>query len=1361
MIQFKSWRQYTHVTDGVRFPQNVKEPFLLVYFSENSNLIEDYTKLNLKQMDFRIVAVPLTKIPRTRITPDLRKLYKSVGLISYSLQQKIPAGRNVILDLSQYVNALDLVFKPNNYRQRAGFFITNMLNRASSTFTENYQKILFYSVDTTKDTNSFINRKVFPVLRDMKKDEFMFDHMILNYISSASSRYRLLVKDDEYKFQRVYHYIKTMKMVLGDEEIEVDTKIASRIVTKAVGKEIDPSHKSQVQGAIEDYLSTDPDEVIKVKSGDATVNDVRDIATTSILYKVSGDLNKAKRISKNIVASKKRVSLKAIDKGFAGELLQPQKTVNLSTDPRVQVYSPEKMVGDKSPEHVYEKRQVDFKINLKKDLTNSFKVLENKEIPLKFQKIEIVEKPQRAGEIMKSDSNIAKIQLKDQFENIHNIEMELPKIDPSTGVFRLNGKKKCLINQIVQDPITFPKPGESRFESSYSIFRIYSKKLRTEKYLEAFMSYKMPLMFLLAFSFGFDKSLKLYKIKYEIVNTKPKGEEYVSKLNDGKFIVFKDVKTEVQKQLCQSFIHGKVDQYNINAEFGTSEYFEKLIIKLTGRLNSTFLITSNLQNIVDPVVKQVLMNKQLPTNLPLIMKYMAEKVVQGFMISRNDLSNQRIRNSEVLVHLAQKQILAAYTVYKEQVLSGNTEAKLNIIPTKVISDFLLTELVMDMEYANPIEEMSTMTRVSPVGKKVGGIPDKRAIQTAARNVHDSYFGNIDPLDTSESENIGIVQQLTIDALISSSRGLFSTKELSNKEGTGMLSTTTCMVPFLENNEGARVIMLANQAKQMLPLKEPQTPVVQSGYESILTGVLSDNFVKRAPCDGKILQITKDAITVQCGKTKKETVDISPIHLRSGSGKNTLSVFNVIVKQGASVKKGSVIAEGACMSNGAISLGRPLLTALMPYKGYNFEDGIVINEKIVSEDKLTSLHGVEEEVLVSVEDRILFIEEIGNKVEKGKPLLRKTMGEVEQIIGFEEDETTDLFAGQYIKKSPGGKIVDIEVYSNVKEGKFPKLDALINRTNKRYKKPAREKFSVKGETVKGVLIRFRIEQELPVGLGDKLCNRYGNKGIISLIEKDELMPRLPNGDRVDIVLNPIGLISRMNIGQLYEMYCGLMAKELGTRIVALNNKAKIIALIKQVYSHLDMSPNKKTTQMLVANLSRLSPTNFKKLVDQVKETGFYPIIIPPFKAPKHTDIKNALKVLGLKTAYNLKLPEFNVKTKKAVPVGYSYISKLEHLGDSKIYGRSTGPVTGKTAQPTSGKKHEGGQRLGELDTYSFISYNCPSVLAEFMGPLSDDYITREEILAEIVQTGSAKYKEPKISPARDLLNSYFISLMLVR
>jgi DNA-directed RNA polymerase beta subunit len=1329
---------------------------------ENTNLISEYGKMNVRPTDIRVVTVPFTTIPRTRLTPDLIKMYRMIGLLPFTLKQKVPAGRNVILDLSNFTTALDDVLNPSNYRQRAGFLLKNTLLQSASAFPNNYQKILMYAVNVNNDVKPFIDRKIFPLIRDMKMGiDFPFDHFVLNVMSNNQPAYRLLIKEKEYKFQRVFNYLKSMKGIPTEEEAEEEVEKASNIVVKSVSSLIQSTNKGKIKGAVQTFLQKQPSTVAKVLSGDVTADDVKDIATASILYKSSGELNRSKSLAQNISKVKKSAALKAIDKSIAKDLLQPEKANSLSTDPTVKNYSPEKMVEGKSPNHVYKKRQVDFETNLKSDLINSFKVLETKDIPLKIEDMVMVKKAGRPGEIEKSDIHVAKIKLTDNYGNTHIVSMELPKIDPNTGVFRLNGRQKCLINQIVQNPITFPKPGASRFESSYSVFRIYVKTLRNVKYLESFMSYKMPLFYLLAFSFGFEETCKQYKINYEITDKRPnKSEKYFAKIKNNQYVVFKDVNNDVQKQLCVGLIHDGPDKYDVSKEFPTKDYFESLIIKLTGRMNSTFLISSNLQNIVDPVAKQVLMQKQLPTDLHLIMQYMAEKVVSGFHIERNDLSNQRIRNSEVLVHLAQKQILAAYTVYKEQVLSGNTEAKFEIPATKVLSDFLNTELVVDMEYANPIEEMSTMTRVSPVGKKVGGIPDKRAIHNTARNLHPSYFGNLDPLDTPEGGNIGIVQQLTVDALISSSRGLFSSKNITNTEKSGMLSTTTCMVPFLENTDGARVIMLSNQAKQMLPLKNPQPPVVQSGYESILTGVLSDNFIKRAPCNGKVISVTSDSIKIKCAD-KEQIVDIAPVHLRSGSGKDTLSVFKPLVKPPQSVKEGEVIADGACMSQGSISLGRPLLTALMPYKGYNFEDGAVISETVANQDKLTSLHGIIEEVLVSENDRLMYVAKIEEDIQKGQPLLRKTIGDIEDLIGFDDDETTDLLAGQFIKKSPGGRIVDIEVFSNIGDSKFPELKTLIQRTNNKYDKPPHDKFTIKGETIKGILIRFKLEQELQVALGDKLCNRYGNKGIISLIEKDELMPRLPNGERLEVLFNPIGLIARMNIGQLYEMYCGLMARELGRRIPTMTNKLKIIDLIQSVYSKLDTSKNKKTTATLVSNLNRLSPGQFSDLINQVKTTGFYPIIIPPFMAPKHTDIGLALKVLGLQTSYNLFLPEFGIKTVKPVPVGYMYVCKLEHMADAKIYARGTGPTTGKTAQPTSGKRRDGGQRLGELDTYSFISYNCPATLAEFMGPLSDDYATKEEIISEIIQSGGAGYKEPKISPARDLLNSYFTSLMLAR
>lgn len=1361
MIQFKSLRQYTHIVNGIRFPQNPKNPFLLIYFSENSTFLDDYEKLNLKLIDFKIVAIPRTQIPRTFLNTKLKKLYKEKGLLAYPLQTKLPFNKNIIIDLSPYLISVDATYNPTNYRQRAGFLIKDVLFKSLIKFSDTYQKVFMYSVDNTKDFNVFINRKIFPIIQDLKSGNIPFNDMILNVTGETSSRYRLLVKDKKFNLRRTIQYIKTIKTIDTKEEVQKDADKAASFVIKKVSGDIISKNKVAIKGAIADYLSKDEGDLNKIITKKASPLDIQQIATTSILFKISGDIDKSKRISKSVPKDKKLKALKAVDKNYGDELLKPQKTESLSIDPIIAIYDIPNMVDNKSPEHIFEKRKVDFETNLKNDMTNSFKLLENREIPLKFGKLEIAEKPPRENELYKSDINVIKISLSDEFGNKHDVSIEIPKIDPTTGTFRINGKRKCLINQIVQCPITFPKPGQSRFESSYAIFRIESKKLRREQYLESYIgSYKLALSILTFYSFGFEKILKQYGIKYEIINQKIKKNELGCKINSESSILFKNIDSKLKEEFVQSFIRSKIDRYEIEEEFGSHEYFENLILKMTGRLNSTFVINSILQNVVDPITKQILVSKQLPFELDSIMFYMAKRVVEGFIIDRNDLSNQRIRNSEVLVSLAQKQILAAYTVYKEQILSGNKHANFVLSPTKVLSDFINLELVTDMEYANPIEEMATITRISPVGKIVGGIPDKRAISTNARNVHPSYFGNVDPLDTPEGGNIGLVQQLTIDSYITSARGLFANKKITEGENSGMLSTTTCMVPFLENNDGARVIMLANQARQMLPLKNPQPPTVQSGYESILTNTLSDNFIKRTPCAGKVENITNDIITIKCIDGHKEDIDITPVHLRSGTGKNNLSVFKPIVKKGQTIKSNSIIAEGSCLSSGTISLGRSLCVAMMPYKGYNFEDGIVINEKVIQDDLLTSLHGIEEDVLISEKDRLLFITEIGKNTTKGEPLLKRTMGEIEELIGFEEDELTDIHSGQVIHKSPGGRIVDIEVFSNVPEDKFPQLSKFITKTNKKFKKPKGRKYSIRGTSIQGVLIKFRIEQELPVGLGDKLCNRYGNKGIISLVEKNENMPRTPDGDRVDIILNPIGIIGRMNLGQLYELYCGLISRELGKRIQVMNSKKQVSDLLKKVLPKIDKSQGQKYSLKTIMKIERMPDKKFKEFIDQIKKDGFFPLIIPPFKAPKYQDILNILKSLGLKTSYHLYLPEYKTKTKNPVVYGYMYVSKLEHIGEAKIYARSTGP-SAKLGQPTAGKRREGGQRLGELDSYSLISYNCVATLAELTGPLSDDYVTKDEIISEVIQTGNATYRPAKINPARDLLNSYFVSLMLER
>lgn len=1359
-MKFDQIPQYTRVVKKVFFPHRPTAPFLLVYISENSSLVEDYQKLNLRRLDVRHVVVPRTRVPYTMLNQPLRKIYKDLGLLSYGSNMMFPKDKNLFFDLTPYFKKIDATYKPTTYRQRAGFLIKNVLFKAFASFAGNYEKVLIYSVDITQPINSFVNRKIFPLLKDLKDGKPPFDHMLLVVTDEGSARYRLLVKNKDYKFERILGLLKRIKIVSTEEEKEEEIDKASADVMNKVSKDLPAGEKGKVKSAIKSFLSKDEESLNQLAVGKISDKDRDRVATASVLYGTSGDLDKSKRMANKISDKKLTNAVKAVSKQYADNLLESPKASSLSSSVYMQQLDIPKQIDNKNPGHLFEKRKIDFETNLKNDMKSAFKVLERQDIPFKFESLSIVDKPEKPGEIDKSD--IARIiaVVIDKHGKKHKIRFNIPKIDPNTGTFRVNGKKKCLINQIVLNPISFPKEHQAKFESSYSSFHVYSKKMKKNPFLEIYIaSCRIPLLILLSFAFGFDKALKSYGVKYKIVDKRPGKDEIYTKVPSS-YLVFENLDSELKQELANSFIRAKVDQYTIREEFASKKYFTELILALTGRINSTYHMALNLRNIVDPVATQVLMNKQLPTNLEDIIKYMATKAVDGFIEDRTDLTNQRTRNSEILVHLAQKQILAAYTDYKGQYLSGNIESKLTIPEGNVMSQFNKLELVQDMEYANAMEEMATITKISPVGKKVGGLPDKQAVQLDARNVHPTYFGNIDPLDTAEGGNIGITQQLAINAFITSARGMFGQKPINDDEASGILSTNAAMIPFVGNNDGNRILMAVNQVKQMLPLKDPEAPIVQSGYESVLSNVLSDSFIKRSPCKGKIQTITTDYISIDCGG-KRKTVDITPVHLKSGSGKNTLSTFKPTVVKGQAVKLGDVIAEGSGMEGGSIALGRTLLTAYTHYKGFNYEDALVISEKLAREELLTSLHGIEEEIMLDPKDSVAFIVDIGTSTKKGDTLLRKTIGDIDELLGYseEEEENEEIHDKQLIRKSPGGRVVDIEVFSNVSADTFPKLKPYIDRTTKRYRKPAAEKFTKRGIPITGVLIKFKIEQELTIQVGDKLCNRHGNKGIIALIEKDELMPRTPWGEPVDIIMNPLGVLGRMNIGQIFELYCGLISKELAKLIVKSKSKAEVTKMINAVMSKLDPSSNKEYSKKLVNNINKLSTAQFNKMVAQIRTTGFVPMIIPPFKAPPFQNIKDALKLLGLQAAYHLKLPEYNTKTKQAVPVGYLYVAKLEHLGAEKIHSRATGPMVGKILQPTSGKRREGGQKMGEGDTYAMLSYNCPLSLSEFFGPLSDDVVTKNEIITDIVQTGDAKWRATKASPTKDLLNAYFVAMMI--
>lgn len=303
MINFKSMRQYT-VVDGIRFP-NVEKHFALTYFSENSNFLSDYSKLNIRKTDVKVAIIPTTKIPRTRLTGELLKKYKSLGLKPYTSTVKTPESQNLIFDLSEYLNAIDSSYTPSNYRQRLSNFITNMIDRSFSDYKD-YEKVLIYSVDLTKpDLNKFIDSKFFPIFQQLKDDSFSFDHLILCTITPSGAKYRLLMKDKNFKVEKIISYLKQIKLFRSDDEEETDDdneeiNNAVDMVMDKIQNSIAEPNKEKVKSAVNTYLAKDKKTTERISTNSVKPSDMSKIGVASILYKVSGNLKGSQRITNSI-----------------------------------------------------------------------------------------------------------------------------------------------------------------------------------------------------------------------------------------------------------------------------------------------------------------------------------------------------------------------------------------------------------------------------------------------------------------------------------------------------------------------------------------------------------------------------------------------------------------------------------------------------------------------------------------------------------------------------------------------------------------------------------------------------------------------------------------------------------------------------------------------------------------------------------------------------------------------------------------------------------------------------------------------------------------------------------------------------
>ena len=703
------------------------------------------------------------------------------------------------------------------------------------------------------------------------------------------------------------------------------------------------------------------------------------------------------------------------------------------------------------------------------------------------------------------------------------------------------------------------------------------------------------------------------------------------------------------------------------------------------------------------------------------------------------LGNRRLRSvGELLQNVLRIGFSRMDKIVKERMTiqdseSLTPEALINIRPvvTAIREFFGSSPLSQFMDQNNPLAELTHKRRLSALGP--GGLSRERA-SFEVRDVHYTHYGRMCPIETPEGPNIGLISYLATYARINE-YGFIEAPYRRIDKATGLVtnvivymtadvedgyiiaqanepiendrfvnkkviarykseiieadvsrvdymdvspkmvvSVATSMIPFLENDDNSRALMGSNMQKQAVPLLVTDAPIIGTGME--YKAAVDSGVVVCARESGVVEKVRADEIIIRNAIGKKDVYRLIKFK-RSNQG--TCINQRPIVDQGDHVEKGQVIADGPSTSNGEIALGKNALIGFMTWEGYNYEDAVLINEKLVRNDVYTSVHI--EEYSHEARDTKLGPEEItrevpnvgddalkdltqdgiirkGTEVRAGDILVGKVTPKGETELTAEERLLRAIFGEKArevrdtslrLPHGESGIVVDVKVFSRENSDELPPG---VNKEVKIY-----------------------IAQKRKISVGDKMAGRHGNKGVVSRILPPEDMPFLPDGTPLDIVLNPLGVPSRMNIGQVLEVHLGLAAKKLGWKIMT-----------------------------------------------------------PVFDGASEEDLMECLHLAGIKP--NGKTILYDGRTGEPfdneVTVGYMYYLKLHHLVDDKIHARSTGPYSLVTQQPLGGKAQFGGQRFGEMEVWALEAYGAAYTLQEILTVKSDDVTGRVKTYEAIVK-----------------------------
>lgn len=773
MIPINNLRLFPFKTKQIRIPYLPdKGKYSVIIYPENSDFLDVYETLDIRFQDVRKVTVLPNIYPRLLVNAEMMKRYKQYKLMPVRTQLSKSSG-NFYVDISPFLNSVDKTLDPSSYKAAIPSTKIKEYLRLVRQATEGTNKVFMYVVDIDKDMSTGIfHRKIYPILQMMKEEEsFPFDYFILCVIKDSQTMYTSFVNPkDSVSYQRIFQLMKSLQTQKGNYVEIQQAKDASKNVMSGLnitpilspeqqsrvdsGKIIPPEEiqdtveeqKQVLRQALQDYLIKNPQIKDQLTKKKPDPDSAASIMTKAILYSVSGNLSKSEELVDNETTENKRLLLDRIRKELMSELVENLPPQNNATGIITGKVSIPGIAENKDGSHVLNKRHQDFKNSFEKDLKRCFDMLSKKpDFPLILDSISVKTSGYEAGDLEPTIEDLYTITLKDEKGRKHEVEIRVPHL-MDDGTFLYKGSKKFLMYQIILDPIFFLKKWMVKLETLYAPMTIESKQMKSKNFFKIYISgYTIPLMPLLIHYLGFHDACKLFGIKYDLVAENPSDIKKAVKLSDDTYIQFY-YDTEYANQLVAS-LREVPYQYTQNNILDKKAH-DEAIIKMIGNRNCLYNINEVLTNILEPVSVQVLKTKLLPFTLPQCILYMCSEVVTGRVDDRNDLNQQRVRSSEVFNHQIIKQLLRGYTTYKFQRIAGDQSAKYSCDTDKVISDILnKSKLVRALENINPLEEISCLTRTTPIGP--GGIPDKNAMTDKARGTHNSYYGNLDPMDTPE------------------------------------------------------------------------------------------------------------------------------------------------------------------------------------------------------------------------------------------------------------------------------------------------------------------------------------------------------------------------------------------------------------------------------------------------------------------------------------------------------------------------------------------------------------------------------------------------------------------------------------